>query len=180
MKISRPLSSPPQPEQPVHRASGQSISAGGHGSSGNAQGYKDPPDQFHGGPNHDLPGVSIKDRLHRGPEGEDFARRPCASGTSVRGPGGGHSGSVACSFVLPGGGAAGASEKKASPFQKLAEKLGDLLKRLLGSAPVEHSPGRVATGESSRSAGSTHSGSSQGRTGVDEEPQAGDSARVGG
>ncbi|MBN8232942.1 hypothetical protein JYK02_36060 [Corallococcus macrosporus] len=159
MKLHRPLSSPPKPEQPtpppaVHRASGQSILGGGRGSSTSAQGCKSPPgpqdDHFH----------------HR-----DGGARPCASGSSVRGGGGGHSGNVSCSFVPPDGSASGKTQPK--PFEKLAEKLRDLFKRLFGDAPVAHSPGRVATGDSSRTSGSSHSGSGQGRIGVEEELQAG-------
>ncbi|MGE6759602.1 hypothetical protein ACQKGO_16390 [Corallococcus interemptor] len=133
-------------DSPVKRATGQSILAGGRGSSGNAQSYRDPPDGFHPGP----------------AQGPDDARRPCASGSSVRG--GGHSGSVSCSFVP----APDAGEKKQSPL----EKLSDLFKKLF--AALEHaSPrGRVATGDSSRSSGSTHSGSGQGRIGAEEPPQA--------
>ncbi|NNC04226.1 hypothetical protein HJC10_15415 [Corallococcus exiguus] len=185
MKISRPLSSPTQPEQPtqrpVHRASGQSL-AGGHGSSSSAQGYRDPPDLFQGGPSHDRPGLLIQDRLHRGPVGEGGQARPCASGSSVRGQGGGHSGSVSCSFVPSESGAAGAARPKpSSPFQKLAERVRDLFAKLVGAdAPEGSRRGRVATGDSSRSAGSKHTGSGQGRIGAEEELQASDPARVGG
>ncbi|WP_147445830.1 hypothetical protein [Corallococcus aberystwythensis] len=98
--------------------------------------------------------------------------KPCASGSSVRGGGGGHSGNVGCSFVPPKDGASGESKTKPSPLEKLAQKLGDLFKKLFASLEPAHSPGRVATGDSSRSSGSTHSGSGQGRIGVEEEPQA--------
>ncbi|WP_375760169.1 hypothetical protein [Corallococcus exercitus] len=172
MKLHRPLSSPPQPEQPtrsprIHCASGQSILGGGRGSSTKAQGYRDPPDL------QGRPGDSLDDRFQRGPAGRGGEARPCASGSSVRGGGGGHSGNVSCSFVPPGGAASGESKTKPSPFEKLAEKLRDLFKQLFGDGPVAHSPGRVATGDSSRTTGSGHSGSSQGRIGVDEEPQDG-------
>ncbi|GMU07746.1 hypothetical protein [Corallococcus caeni] len=171
MKIHRPLSSPPRPEQPtrspnIHCASGQSILGGGWGSSTKAQGYRDPPDL------QGRPGGSLDDRFHHGRAGRDGEMRPCASGASVKGGGGGHSGNVSCSFVPPDGAASGESKTKPSPFEKLAEKLRDLFKQLFGDAPVVHSPGRLATGDSSRSSGSTHSGIAQGRTGVDEEPQA--------
>lgn len=154
MKISRPsLSLPQHVDSPVKRASGQSILAGGRGSSGNAQSYRDSPDGFHHGPT----------------QGTD-ARRPCASGSSVRG--GGHSGSVSCSFVPPQGSAPGASEKKSSPLERLSEKIGDLFKKLFAALETGTRRGRVATGDSSRSSGSTHSGSGQGRIGAEEPPQA--------
>lgn len=186
MKIARPPSCSTQPEQstqlPVHRASGQSILGGGKGSASSAQGYKDPPDQFQGGPTHDQPGISLQDRLHRGPVGDGGKARPCASGSSVRGQGGGHSGTVSCSFVPADSGAPGtAGSKPSSPVEKLVEKLRDLFAKLLGGAAPEGSHrGRVATGDSSRSAGSKHSGSGQGRIGAEEDLQASDSARVGG
>ncbi|MHA7632044.1 hypothetical protein [Corallococcus sp. M7] len=175
MKIGRPVSSLPLPEQsspPVDgRASGQSTFAGGRGASSSAQGYRGPPDQFQGGPFKDQPALSLQDRLHRGPVGDGGEARPCASGSSARG--GGHSGSVSCSFVPPGGGAADSAESKPStPLEKFAEKLRDLFAKLLGGEIPEGSRrGRVATGDSSRSSGSTHSGSGQGRIGVEEEPQ---------
>ncbi|NOJ98638.1 hypothetical protein HMI51_37665 [Corallococcus coralloides] len=180
MKISRPLSSLPQPEQPIQRpiqcASGQSILGGGRGSSSSAQGYKDPPDLFQGGASQTRPDDSIQDRLHRGPVGDGGEAQPCASGSSARGMGGGHSGSVSCSFVPPDGGAAGAPESKpSSPLEKFAEKLRDLFAKLLGGdIPEASRRGRVATGDSSRSSGSKHSGSGQGRIGAEEEPQPAD------
>ncbi|NPD29733.1 hypothetical protein [Corallococcus exiguus] len=185
MKIGRPVSSLPQPEQstqlPVHRATGNSTFAGGRGASSSAQGYRDRPDQFQGGPTHDQPGISLQDRLHRGPVGEGGEARPCASGSSVRGQGGGHSGSVSCSFVPSESGAGEAKPKPSSTVEKLVEKLRDLFAKLLGGAAPEGSHrGRVATGDSSRSAGSKHSGSGQGRIGAEEDLQASDSARVGG
>ncbi|NPC75582.1 hypothetical protein D7Y27_17880 [Corallococcus sp. AB004] len=180
MKIGRPVSSLPQPEQstqlPVHRASGQSILGGGKGSSSSAQGYKDPPDQFQG-----PQGGALDSPFHR-PVSDGGEARPCASGSSVRGQGGGHSGTVSCSFVPADSGAPGtAGSKPSSPVEKLVEKLRDLFAKLLGGAAPEGSHrGRVATGDSSRSAGSKHSGSGQGRIGAEEDLQASDSARVGG
>ncbi|MBN9684327.1 MULTISPECIES: hypothetical protein [unclassified Corallococcus] len=164
MKIGRPVSSLSLPEQsppPVDgRASGQSTFAGGRGSSSSAQGYRGPPDQFQGGP-----------------VGDGGEARPCASGSSARG--GGHSGSVSCSFVPADSGAAGpAGSKPSTPLEKFAEKLRDLFSKLLGGDLPEGSRrGRLATGDSSRSSGSTHSGSGQGRIGAEEELQADGSSR---
>ncbi|RKG54983.1 hypothetical protein D7X30_27885 [Corallococcus sp. AB011P] len=181
MKISRPLSTLPQIEQqpltpPVKCASGQSILAGGRGGSNGAQAYKELPDGFQGGASQARLDGSIGDRLHRGPVGDGGEAQPCASGSSARGMGGGHSGSVSCSFVPPDSGAAGATETKpSSPLEKFAEKIRDLFAKLLGGdIPEASRRGRVATGDSSRSSGSKHSGSGQGRIGAEEEPQPAD------
>lgn len=98
MKIVRPPSSPPPSVAPKAPSEGTKCMAG-QGGATKHHGSIDP-SGLKEGVFPDLSRDRLADRFHRGELPRNLAD-PCASGSSVRGMGGGHSGTVACDFALP-------------------------------------------------------------------------------
>ncbi|RKH20145.1 hypothetical protein D7X74_04930 [Corallococcus sp. CA047B] len=173
----RPGSPPSAPSDRVLGASGNSVAVGGRGASNAVLSSFKPesaiqakPDHFEGG-SHPFRPV-------------DAGTDPLASGSSVRS--GGHSGTVCANFVDPDGkaGEAAPKSKGAEWSSKLARAVAELVKTLQAEPSTEEPAegargGRISTGDSSRSSGTTHSKGSQAREGAEEDaapPQ--DSSRV--
>ncbi|MCY1042773.1 hypothetical protein OV208_15720 [Corallococcus sp. bb12-1] len=168
-----------------HYASGQSILVGGSGNSRRTQSVWDSDNAFD--PSKlDTSAGKPKDAFDEGAQSRNAGLDPLASGSSVRGSGGGHSGAVCTSFVPPDGKAEEAAPKPNGTEwgSKIARAVAELMKTMQADPPTEVPAegargGRISTGESSRKSGSTHSKGAQAREGAEEDaapPQ--DSSRV--
>ncbi|RKG92618.1 hypothetical protein [Corallococcus terminator] len=157
-------------------ASGQSISVGGRGSSNATLSAFKP----------DSASQVMPDHFEGGPRPEHTGAQPLASGSSVRGGGGGHSGAVCVSCEMPPEKTEEAAPKPMGSEwgSKIARAVAELMKTMQAEPPTEVPAdaargGRISTGESSRKSGSTHSKGAQAREGAEEDavpPQ--DSSRV--